>query len=139
MRLLIKLYLWVSSKSSSGFVFKGDLTSGSLGFAIPIYILMIAVAHPIEKIFRIDIFRRRIIEYILEFSSIKDYTLQILFDKRSYNRIIKNLEGFFKNDYITEKDYRWIIDEIECRMNKIESNQNKMSQLFRHIFCKQYI
>lgn len=39
MRLLIKLYLWVSSKSSSGFVFKGDLTSGSLGFAIPIYIL----------------------------------------------------------------------------------------------------
>ena len=26
MRLLIKLYLWVSSKSSSGFVFKGDLT-----------------------------------------------------------------------------------------------------------------
>lgn len=55
MRLLIKLYLWVSSKSSSGFVFKGDLTSGSLGFAIPIYILMIAVAHPIEKIFRIDI------------------------------------------------------------------------------------
>lgn len=93
----------------------------------------------IKPIFRIDIFRRRIIEYILEFSSIKDYTLQILFDKRSYNRIIKNLEGFFKNDYITEKDYRWIIDEIECRMNKIESNQNKMSQLFRHIFCKQYI
>ena len=90
----------------------------------------------IKPIFRIDIFRRRIIEYILEFSSIKDYTLQILFDKRSYNRIIKNLEGFFKNDYITEKDYRWIIDEIECRMNKIESNQNKMSQLFRHIFCK---
>lgn len=38
MRLLIKLYLWVSSKSSSGFVFKGDLKSGSLGFAIPIYI-----------------------------------------------------------------------------------------------------
>ena len=28
MRLLIKLYLWVSSKSSSGFVFKGDLKSG---------------------------------------------------------------------------------------------------------------
>ena len=55
MRLLIKLYLWVSSKSSSGFVFKGDLKSGSLGFAIPIYALMIAVAYPIEKIFRIDI------------------------------------------------------------------------------------
>ena len=55
MRLLIKLYLWVSSKSSSGFAFKGDLKSGSLGFAIPIYALMIAVAYPIEKIFRIDI------------------------------------------------------------------------------------
>lgn len=55
MRLLIKLYLWCSSKSSSGFVFKGDLKSGSLGFAIPIYALMIAVAYPIEKIFRIDI------------------------------------------------------------------------------------
>ena len=65
MRLLIKLYLWVSSKSSSGFVFKGDLTSGSLGFAIPIYILMIAVAHPIEKIFRIDI-----LYFILLFVSI---------------------------------------------------------------------
>lgn len=65
MRLLIKLYLWVSSKSSSGFVFKGDLTSGSLGFAIPIYILMIAVAHPIEKIFRIDI-----LDFILLFVSI---------------------------------------------------------------------
>lgn len=93
----------------------------------------------IKPIFRIDIFRRRIIEYILEFSFIKDYNLQIFLDKRSYNRIIENLEGFFKNDYITEKDYRWIIDEIECRMNKIESKQNKMSQLFRHIFCKQYI
>lgn len=93
----------------------------------------------IKQIFRIDIFRRRIIEYILEFSFIKDYNLQIFLDKRSYNRIIENLEGFFKNDYITEKDYRWIIDEIECRMNKIESKQNKMSQLFRHIFCKQYI
>lgn len=90
----------------------------------------------IKQIFRIDIFRRRIIEYILEFSFIKDYNLQILLDKRSYNRIIENLEGFFKNDYITEKDYRWIIDEIECRMNKIESKQNKMSQLFRHILCK---
>ena len=90
----------------------------------------------IKQIFRIDIFRRRIIEYILEFSFIKDYNLQIFLDKRSYNRIIENLEGFFKNDYITEKDYRWIIDEIECRMNKIESKQNKMSQLFRHIFCK---
>ena len=65
MRLLIKLYLWVSSKSSSGFVFKGDLKSGSLGFAIPIYILMIAVAHPIEKIFRIDI-----LDFILLFVSI---------------------------------------------------------------------
>lgn len=93
----------------------------------------------IKPIFRIDIFRRRIIEYILEFSFIKDYNLQIFLDKRSYNRIIENLEGFFKNDYITEKDYRWIIDEIECRMNKIESKQNKMSQLFRHILCKQYI
>ena len=50
MRLLIKLYLWVSSKSSSGFVFKGDL---------------IAVAHPIEKIFRIDI-----LDFILLFVSI---------------------------------------------------------------------
>lgn len=65
MRFLIKLYLWVSSKTSSGFVFKGDLTSGSLGFAIPIYILMIAVAHPIEKIFRIDI-----LDFILLFVSI---------------------------------------------------------------------
>ena len=65
MRLLIKLYLWVSSKSSSGFVFKGDLKSGSLGFAIPIYALMIAVAYPIEKIFRIDI-----LYFILLFVSI---------------------------------------------------------------------
>lgn len=67
----------------------------------------------IKSIFRIDIFRRRIIEYILEFSFIKDYNLQILLDKRSYNRIIENIEGFFKNDYITEK----IIDGLQTRLS----------------------
>lgn len=90
----------------------------------------------IKPIFGLDDFRKLIIKYILEFSFIDDSNLQKFLDKRSYNRIIENLEGFFKNDYITEKDYRWIINEIECRMNKIESKQNKMSQLFRHIFCK---
>ena len=90
----------------------------------------------IKPIFGLDDFRKLITEYILEFSFIDDSNLQKFLDKRSYNRIIENLEGFFKNDYITEEDYKWITDEIECRMNKIESKQNKMSQLFRHIFCK---
>lgn len=55
MKSLIKLYFWVSSKNSLGFSLKGDLKSGSLGFAIPIYALILAVAYPIEKKFRIDI------------------------------------------------------------------------------------
>ena len=79
----------------------------------------------IKSIFGLDDFRKLITEYILEFSFIDDSDLQKFLDKRSYNRIIENLEGFFKNDYITEEDYRWIIDEIECRMNKIESKLNK--------------
>ena len=79
----------------------------------------------IKPIFRIDIFRRRIVEYILEFPFIKDYNLQKILDKRSYNRIIENLEGFFKNDYITEEDCKWITDEIDRGITDIESKLNK--------------
>lgn len=79
----------------------------------------------IKPIFGLDDFRKLITEYILEFSFIDDSDLQKFLDKRSYNRIIENLEGFFKNDYITEEDYRWITDEIDRGITDIESKLNK--------------
>ena len=79
----------------------------------------------IKPIFGLDDFRKLITEYILEVSFIDDFDSQKFLDKRSYNRIIENLKGFFKNDYITEEDYKWITDEIDRGITDIESKLNK--------------
>ena len=51
-----------------------------------------------------------------------DVSLQIVYSIYSFRY---NFEGFFKNDYITEEDYRWITDEIDRGITDIESKLDK--------------